>query len=187
MWIILWAVAALVAGMLALAIVTQRELRARPTLELPPGESLGSTRLQRLARRYLWLGVVPVALAAAIVVWAGPQTFYERDAVRIGVSLLLLSGLFVLAGFAFQASAWSRRRAGGGPLDERDREILEKAPKVEGGPMLVTLALWVVGLQQAFWSAGAVPLVYLYLIFWSLLMVKALALPIGVLIGYHRS
>jgi len=185
MWIILWAVAALVAGMLGLAIMARRELAARPAPELPPGESLGSTTLQRLARRYLWLGVIPVALAAAIVMWAGPQTFYERDAVRITVTLLLVLGLFVLAGFAFQAGSWSRRRAG--PLDERDREVLEKAPRVEGGPMLVTLALWVVGLQQAFWSAGAVPLVYLYLIFWSLLMVKALALPIGVLIGYRRS
>jgi hypothetical protein len=185
MWIVLWAVAAFVAGMLALAIVARREIGAQPALALPPGESLGSTALQRLARRYLWLGVGPVALAAAIVVWVSPQTFYERDAVRIVVTLLLVLGLFVLAGFAIQAGAWSRRRAG--PLDERDREILEKAPRVEGGPMLVTLALWVVGLQQTFWSAGAVPLVYLYLIFWSLLMVKALALPIGVLIGYRRS
>jgi hypothetical protein len=53
--------------------------------------------------------------------------------------------------------------------------------------MLVTLALWVVGLQQAFWGVDAVPIVYLYLVFWSVPMVKALALPVGVLMGYRRS
>jgi hypothetical protein len=53
--------------------------------------------------------------------------------------------------------------------------------------MAVTLALWVVGLQQAFWGVGAVPMVYLYLIFWSMLIVKSLALPLGVAIGYRRS
>jgi hypothetical protein len=185
MWVILWGVLALGAGLIALVLQARRELHHRRDLELPPGEVLGTTALQRQARRYLWLGSVPVVAASGIVVWAGPQTFYGSDPVRITVTMLLLAALFVLAGFAIQARAWSRRQAG--PLDERDRDILEKAPKLEGGAMLITLALWVVGLQQTFWGAGAVPLVYLYLVFWSLLMVKSLALPIGVLIGYRRT
>jgi hypothetical protein len=185
MWIIVWGVLAIGAGLIVVVLKARRELRRPPDLKLPPGEVLGTTALQRLARRYLWLGCVPVAVASGIVVWAGPQTFYERDPVRITVTMLLLAALFVLAGFAIQAGAWSRRQAG--PLDERDRDILEKAPKLEGGAMLITLALWVVGLQQTFWGAGAVPLAYLYLVFWSLLMVKSLALPIGVLIGYRRT
>ena len=53
--------------------------------------------------------------------------------------------------------------------------------------MMVTLALWVVGLQQTYWSAGAVPLVWLYLMMWSLLLLKGLVLPMGVLLGYRRS
>ena len=185
MSVILWTVLALGAGAAAVAIGARRLLVRPPPLELPPGEELGPTVLERLARRSLALGLVLVVAAGGIVAWAGPAAFYEQDSVRIAVTLLLLAALLVLAGFAFRASAWTRRSDG--PLDERDRAILDKAPSLEGGPMTVTLALWVVGLQQAFWGVGAVPVVYLYLIFWSMLIVKSLALPLGVLIGYRRS
>ena len=104
---------------------------------------------------------------------------------RIPVTLLLLAALVVFAGFGMRAAAWARQPDG--PLDERDLAILEKAPALEGLPMILTLVLWVVGLQQTYWDQGAVPLVYLYLIFWSVLLVKALALPVGVLVGYRRS
>jgi len=42
------------------------------------------------------------------------------------------------------------------------------------------------GLVEHFHSAGAVPLFYMYLIFWSCLIVNLMALPIGILIGYRR-
>jgi hypothetical protein len=185
MTVILWAVLALVAGLAALALGARRIALRRPPLELAPGESFPPTQLERLARQTLGWGLVPVILAGAIVIWAGAERFYQDDTIRVAVTLLLMAALLVLAGFGFRASHWARQRTG--PLDERDRAILEQAPAIEGGPMIVTLALWVVGLQQTFWSAGAVPLVYLYLVFWSVLMVKALALPVGVLIGYRRS
>ncbi len=43
-----------------------------------------------------------------------------------------------------------------------------------------------IGLVEHFHSAGAVPLFYMYLIFWSCLIVNLMALPIGILIGYRR-
>lgn len=185
MTVILWAILALAAGLAALALGARRIAVRRPPLELSPGESLPRTPLERLARQILMLGLLLVILAGAIVVWAGAERFYQDDTIRITVTLLLMAALLVVAGFAFRASHWARQRTG--PLDERDRAILEHAPAIEGGPMIVALALWVVGLQQTFWGAGAVPLVYLYLVFWSVLMVKAMALPVGVLIGYRRS
>jgi len=185
MSIVLWALVALVAGAAFLTLNARRALARRPPLELPPGEALGSTVLERLAARCLVGGLALTAAAGGSVAWVGPEVFYSNDRVRIVVTLLLLAALGVLAGFAFRASTWIRRTRS--PLDERDRAILEAAPRLEGGAMLVTLACWVVGLQQAFWSARAVPMVYLYLVFWSLLMVKVLALPIGVLVGYRRS
>ena len=60
-------------------------------------------------------------------------------------------------------------------------------PLAEGGPMIVTLAAWLIGLQEVFWAVGQVPAVYLYLIFWSVLLVKGLALPVGILVGFRRS
>jgi hypothetical protein len=185
MTVILWAVLALAAGLAALALGARRTLVRRPPLALPPGESLPLTGLERLARRALGLGFLLVVVAAGVILRAGVQRFYEDDAIRITVTLLLVAALVVLAGFGLRAASWAKQSYG--PLDERDRAIFEQAPAIEGGPMIVTLALWVVGLQQTFWSAGAVPLVYLYLVFWSMLMVKALALPVGVLIGYRRS
>ena len=183
--IILWAVLAITAGLAAVAIGSRRVLRRLPAPDLPPGESLAPTTLQVMARRYLLAGLVPTLAAAAVVARVGADRFYQEDATRITVTLLMLAGLVVLSAFAFRAHALAK--APGGPLDERDVAILERAPLLEGGPMLVTLALWIVGLQQTYWSAGAVPLVWLYLVFWCMVLLKALVLPLGVLIGYRRS
>lgn len=185
MAVILWAILALGAGGLVLGLGARRLLVRRPALDLLPGEELGSTMLERAARVSLIIGLMLAAVAAGLVAWAGPQSFYQRDSLRLGVTMILLAALVVASGFAIRAKAWSRRPDG--PLDERDQTILERAPALEGMAMLVTLAVWVVGLQERFLGAGAVPMVYLYLIFWSMLMVKALALPIGVLIAYRRS
>lgn len=184
MSIILWIILAMAGGLGAIAWSARRSLVRPAPLELGPGETLAPTALQRLARLALGAGLVPLAVAGGMVAVLGVDRFYRENAIRVTVSLLLMAALLVLAGFSFRANAWAKRA--GGPLDERDQEILAKAPTFEGGPMLVTLAFWVVGLQQTFWVAGAVPLAYLYLVFWSMLMVKALALPIGVLIGYRR-
>lgn len=185
MSIVLWAVLALVAGLLVIAVESRRVLRPRQPLDLPPGETLPPTALQVMARRAIALGLLPIAAAAGLVAWAGVDRFYDDDPLRLTVTLLLLAALLVLAGFAMLVGGWVRR--GAGPLDERDRDLFAKAPGLEGVPMLVTLAVWVVGLQEAFWREGAVPLVYLYLVFWSMILVKSLALPIGVLAGYRRS
>lgn len=182
MSIVLWAVLALLVGLVAL-VLGARRLAA--VTQAAPGEPLPPTRLQLLARWTLIVGLAVVVVAAGVVAWFGPDRFYEAARVRIPVTVLLLLALVVFAAFALQAARWASQA--GGPLDERDRAIFEKAPTLEGTPMIIVLAIWLVGLQETFWSAGAVPLVYLYLVFWSLLLVKAMALPIGVLIGYRRS
>jgi hypothetical protein len=185
MSIILWALLAITGGLAAIAIGSRRILRRPPPLDLPPGESLPPTVLQVMARRYLLAGLVPIVAAAVIVLRVGADTFYQDDATRLTVTVLMLAALLVLAGFAFRARAAAGRP--GGPLDERDVAILDRAPALEGGAMLVTLAIWVIGLQETFWRAGAVPLAWLYLVMWSMLLLKALVLPAGVLLGYRRS
>lgn len=52
--------------------------------------------------------------------------------------------------------------------------------------MLVTLAVWLIGLQESYRAEGAVPVFYLYLMFWSVLVVSLLAFPLGILLGYRR-
>jgi len=181
---ILWTVAALAAGLLAIVIVTRLAIRSRPPLRLPPGERLPSTPLQRLAYWCLSLGSLFSAAAAVLVVRFGPRTYYGDDRVRLGVTALLLAAIVVLAFFGMRARHWVAREDPA--LDERDRAILGRAPAAQAVAMLVTLAVWVVGLQQAFLSTRLVPMVYLYLVFWSCLVVQGLALPVGVLLGYRR-
>ena len=74
-----------------------------------------------------------------------------------------------------------------GQLDERDRAILGRAATAQAAGILITLAIWTVGLSETFHAAGAVPVFYLYLVFWSCVVVHLLGLPVGILLGYRRS
>jgi len=185
MWIILWAVAALVAGGAVLAGGAWIAAQKQPKPELPPGETMGSTPLQRKARWAIALGAVISAAAAGVVAYYGPIPAFESDTVRIVVTLLLLAALGVLAGFGMQMQRLAKRDDA--TIDERDRAILSRAPAAQGAAILVTLAVWIVALQQTYWSVHQVPMDFLYMIFWSCVIVSQLALPIGVLLGYRRS
>jgi len=182
--VILWTIAALAAGLFAIVLAMRLALRARPPLALPPGERLPSTPLQRLARWCILLGSLPAAAAAAVVIRFGPRTYYDVDRVRLTVTALLLAAVAMFAFFSFRVRSWARRDDG--VLDERDRAIFERAPAAQSAAMLVTLAVWIVGLQETFMSTRLVPFVFLYLVFWSCLVVNLLALPVGVLFGYRK-
>jgi len=180
--ILLWGVLAVLAGGLAIWIVA---LKARPTRPpLPPDTEFPATPLQRVARWSVGSGLLLGLVAAALVVVNGPQKWYDDDTIRITFTLLLLAVLGIFGA----ASAWIRSQAGrdDGALDERDKAILDRAPAVQAVAMLVTLAIWIIGLAEHFHDAGTVPLFYLYLIFWSCLLVNVLGLPVGVLVGYRR-
>lgn len=53
--------------------------------------------------------------------------------------------------------------------------------------MIVTLAAWTIALTETYRSTQLIPSVFLYLIFWSLLMVSVLGSLAGVVMGYRRS
>jgi H+/Cl- antiporter ClcA len=73
-----------------------------------------------------------------------------------------------------------------GTLDERDRAILAGASAGQAPAMLVTLAAWMIGLVEAYRSTHLIPSVFLYLIFWSCIVVSVLSLLAGVALGYRR-
>jgi hypothetical protein len=183
MSIVLWAVLALVGGFLALWIATRTA--ARPTSPpLPSDIEFPPTPLQRIARWSVGVGVLLGVTAAALVVVNGPQKTFDNDTIRIAFTLLLLAILGVTGG----ASIWLKVHMSreDGVLDERDKAIFERAPAVQAAGMLVTLAIWVVGLTEHFHDAGVVPVFYLDLIFWSCAVVDLLGLPVGILAGYRR-
>jgi hypothetical protein len=136
---LLWLVIALGLSAAVVFFAAARTRRILPPVELPPGEKLPSTPLQRLTR---WCFVL-------VGVWAAQES---------------------------------------GKLDERDRAILARAPAGVGGAMMVVMAVWMIALTEGFRPAGGqMPTYFLYLIFWSCVMVNAMAHIGGVLIAYRRS
>lgn len=182
MSIVLWGVLALAAGFAALWFVA-RLARATPP-PLPPDAELPVTPLQKVARWSIGLGTLLGVAAAGLVVVNGAQATFASDRLRITFTLLLLAILAVVGA----ATVWLKRQVGreGGLLDERDKAILGRAPAMQATAMVVTLAIWTVGLAEHFHDAGAVPVFYLYLVFWSCIVVDLLGLPVGILVGYRR-
>jgi hypothetical protein len=71
-------------------------------------------------------------------------------------------------------------------VDERDRLIMDRAPKIQWLAVIFTLAAWYIILNEVYWNQGQLPVVYLTLIFISILVVSSLAESLGILIGYWR-
>jgi len=105
--------------------------------------------------------------------------------VRLTATGLPLAGLGVFTVYLLRIGRWMAQD--GGALQERDRAILASAPAGQAPAMIITLAAWPVGLIEAYHGAHLVPSVFLYLIFWSCLMVSVLTLLAGVVVGYRRS
>jgi hypothetical protein len=182
MSIVLWGVLALVGGFFVLWIVARR---ARPSgAPLPPDTDFPATPLQRVSRWSLALGLLLALAAAALVVVSGAEATFESDALRLTFTTLLLGVLGILAA----ASIWLKGQVvrPDGALDERDKAILGRAPAMQAAAMMVTLAIWIIGLAEHFHDVGAVPVFYLYLVFWSCAVVNLLGLPVGVLVEYRR-
>lgn len=173
---------AIIVGLAAFTVIVWLRRPKLPPLE--PGTELPATPLQRLAWWGLLLGTLPGLAAAVMVLHYGAQRIYDDDRLRAVFTLLLLAIVAVFLVVTVLLKTWAARADA--KLDERDREILARAPALQPAAMLVTLAAWMVGLIQQFHAAGAVPLFYLYLIFWSVWAVSLLAFPLGILVGYRR-
>jgi len=179
---ILWGILAILVAFAGLAALTWLRRPKLPPLE--PGTELPATPLQRLARWGLLLGALPGIAIGVMLFRYGAQTIYDDDGLRAVFTALLLLIIAVFLVVVWRLKTWVTRVDG--TLDERDRAILAGAPRLQSAAMLVTLAAWMIGLIERFHSAGAVPLVYLYLIFWSCWAVSLLAFPLGILLGYRR-
>jgi cytochrome bd-type quinol oxidase subunit 2 len=181
---VLWSIIAILAAFGVAMFVLRRAQRRIPPLILAPGESIPTTALQRLARTSLLLATLLALAAGTIVVYHGAQVFWDNDQVRLTVTGLLIAALGVFAVYSSRVALWIAKDDG--TLDERDRAILESAPAGQAPAMLVTLAVWMIALAETYRDSHLVPSVFLYLIFWSCLMVSVLMLIAGVVIGYRR-
>lgn len=184
MHVVLLGLVVVIAAFGVACIALRRAQRRIPPLILAPGESVPSTALQRLAGWTLAICAVLTSAAAGIVGVKGAQVFSDADGVRLTVTGLLIASVGVFAVYLGRVARWMAREDSS--LDERDVAILSAAPAGQAPAMLVTLAAWSVALSTTYHDTGLVPSVFLYLMFWSCLMVSALALLAGVVTGYRR-
>lgn len=71
-------------------------------------------------------------------------------------------------------------------IDERDKLIKDRAPKIQWLSVIFTLVVWYIVLNDLYWDQGQLPVVYLTFIFISTLIISTLAESLGILIGYWR-
>lgn len=185
MYPILWTVLALAAAFALVVVAVNRARRRLPPLEIPAGEKLPTTPLQRLAAWSLAAVFLLAAAAAVVVALNGVDAAWNDDPVRLTATGFVLAAIAVYAVYGSRV-AWLASRDDG-TLDERDRAILAAAPAGQAPAMLVTLAVWMIVLIERHHATHLVPSAYLYLLFWSTLLVSILALLTGVVVGYRRS
>jgi len=137
--------------------------------------------LQKRAWWGLGIGLVfAIALVTVFINKGGIATFNEDQGFRIIIDILWVGGL--IANLIIVNLALRKR----GMVDERDRLIMDRAPRVQWLAVVFSLVAWTIALTEIYWEQGQIPVVFLYLIFMSILIISTLAQSIGILIGYWR-
>jgi len=137
-----------------------------------------------LQKRALISLLMGLALAIALIV-----VFVTRDintfATDLGFRLIVYAlwiGVPVVYLLLINLTRLSKLKQ----VDERDKLIKDRAPKIQWLSVIFSLAAWYVILNEVYWEKGQIPVVYLTLIFISTLVISSLAESLGILIGYWR-
>jgi hypothetical protein len=137
--------------------------------------------LQKRALYSLSAGLILTAALITCFIIKGDVTAFDADegfrylvyAVLIGVPLVYL----ILVNLTLRKPT---------QIDERDRRIMERAPRVQLIAIYFTLAAWIIILTEVYRETGQIPDVFLTIIFISVLIISTLAQSLGILIGYWR-
>lgn len=137
--------------------------------------------LQKRALYSLIIGLVFAVALIVVFLVKGDVTTFDEDpefrfivyALWIGVPLVYL----ILVNLTLRKPE---------QIDERDRLIMEQAPRIQFLAVLFSLAAWVIVLTEVFRDQGQVPTIYLTLIMISTLIIGTIAQSLGILIGYWR-
>ncbi len=179
-----WILVAFAAGLIGMIVVgafVLTRLRAE-AVPLSP-EDRAEWRREPLTplQKWSWAGLA-LGLAEAVGLYSffaakgGAAVYWEDDAMRLQVVGIFLS---------VQILQTLMMALGSRSADERDQRVLRLAPQVQAVGLLLGLAGWNVYLGQSFHEEGAVPMVYTYLTFGSLLIVYMTGWFAGVLLGYR--
>lgn len=145
---------------------------------------MASAPMPSLQKRAWWsllIGVVTAGTIAFLLATNGAVEYWENDGFRLTVTGIFIGGLMLYTVVLLSSVVIGKRD---GTIDERDRQILSHSPNAQSAAALLTLAAWLISLTEKFREQGAVPVVYLYWIFGSIILVNIIAQAIGILLGY---
>jgi len=178
--IVLFAVVAI--GAVAVVMLV-RSWPKRDELSVEERAEMAATPMPPLQKRAWWgllVAGATLATISIILMNRGAVAYWENDALRLTVTGIFVGGLFAYVGTLAIPLLKGRPQR----LDERDRIVLSRAGTVQSGLMLIALAAWLIALTERFREPGAVPVVYLYWIFGSLILVNLIGQSLGILFGY---
>ena len=137
--------------------------------------------LQKRALYGMGIGIVFAIALIVVFIAKGDVTTFDED---LGFRLIVYA-LWVGVPLAYLIVVNLTLRKPG-QVDERDRLIMGRAPKVQLLAVIFSLVAWVIVLTELYWDKGQVPVVFLTLIMISTLIISTLAQSLGILIGYWR-
>jgi hypothetical protein len=120
-----------------------------------------------------------IAMIAVFLIKGGASIFDTDGTFRLIMDSIWIGGLIVYLVLFYRILGKTHL------VDERDRLIYDRSPRIQWLAIIFTLVAWVIGLTEGFRDQG-VPTVYLYLMFFTVLSVSAIAQCIGILTGYWR-
>jgi hypothetical protein len=136
--------------------------------------------LQRRAFYGLLIGFIwIVAIITVFILKGGVSAFNEDQGFRLIIDGLWIGGLIVYL------ILYKTILPKPDHVDERDKLILDNSPRFQWWAVIFSLVAWVIALSESYHDEG-VPVVFLYLIFMSVLIVSMIGQAIGILIGYRR-
>ena len=137
-----------------------------------------------LQKRALWgliVGLVfTIAFVLVFTLMGGIETFDQNQNFRLIIDALWISILLINL---FTINTPLRKPY---VVDERDRLIADRAPRIQWMAVVFTLVGWTIALTEIYHETGLVPYLFLYIIFMSVLIVSTLAQSLGILFGYWR-
>jgi hypothetical protein len=136
--------------------------------------------LQKRAFYGLIFGIAWIIAIVVVFMLKGGATIFDKD----GTFRLIMDGIWVGGLIVYLVLFYPILRQ---PklVDERDKLIYDRSPRIQWLAVILALVAWVIGLTEGFRGQG-VPTVYLYVMFFTILCVSAIAQCIGILIGYWR-
>ena len=136
--------------------------------------------LQKRAVYGLIFGILwAIAIVAVFILEGGATAFDADQAFR-----LMMDGIWV-GGLAMYLVLFYPILRKPNLVDERDKLIYDRSPRIQWLAVILALVAWVIGLSEAFRGQG-VPTIFLYVMFFTILCVSAIAQCIGILVGYWR-